>query len=168
MVEDHSGFNALGNIIFTGGGLPFANMYAQDNTTPTVITTAGKPDKVQVVIFDTNGPSNNATPDHTNNNITIVKASRYLVTVAIIVSGSGGDADDFGFSLWRNNGNVEFPNVHGHRTMSGGAGDRGSVHLSGIITLAVDDTLEVWVWNEDDTDNLTIDDISLSIVQIGS
>ena len=167
MVENHSGFNALGDVTFIGGGLVFANMFAQDNATPTTITTAGKANKVQIVIFDTNGESNNATPDHINDHITILKAGKYLVLIDITASGAGGDTDRFGFSLYKNNGATEFPQVHGHETMAGGAGDINDIALTGIIDAAANDTIEIWVWNEDDTDNLTIDDISLTLVQIG-
>ncbi len=158
-----------GDVTFTGAGkgLPYADLYVQDNTTPTVITTAGKANKVQLTIFDTNGLSNNATPDHTNDHITIVKAGVYFVSIDITASGVGGDQDKFGFSLYKNNGATEFPNVHSHETMAGGVGDINDLNMSGIVDLAVDDTIEIWLWNEDDTDNILIDDVSLNLMQLG-
>lgn len=157
-----------GDVTFVGGaGLAYANMYAQDNAVATTITTAGIANKVQLTIFGVDGPSNNATPDHTNDHITITKAGHYLATVDITASGVGGDQDTFVFSLWKNNGNAEFANVHGHETMAGGVGDINDISLTGIIDLAVNDTIEVWCWNEDDNDNVLIDDISLTLVQVG-
>ena len=107
------------------------------------------------------------TPDHANDHITVVKAGVYKVSLDITASGAGGDTDRYGFSLYKNNGTVEFPNVHGHETMAGGAGDINDMNLSGFIDLAVSDTIEIWVWNENDTDNLTIDDINLSLFMVG-
>ena len=93
-----------GNVVFVGSaGLAFAEIYAQDNTTPTTITTAGKANKVQITIFDSNGLSNNCTPDHNNDHITITKAGIYKVNVDITSSGAGGDTDTLGFSLYKNN-----------------------------------------------------------------
>ena len=160
--------SGIGDVLFVGGaGLVYANMYAHDNATPTTITTGGEANKVQIVIFNANGLSDNMTPDHNNDHITVVKAGHYIAHVSITASGAGGDQDEFGFGMWKNNGNTEFPNVHGHRNLAGGAGDIGSIHLSGIVDLAANDTIEVWCWNEDDTDDVTIDDISLSLIQIG-
>ncbi len=158
-----------GDAFFVGSGTgwPYANIYAQDNATPTTISLAGKANKVQITVFDTNGLSNLCTPDHTNDHITIVKAGVYIVHLDITASGAGGDQDKFGFSLYKNNGTTEFPNVHGHETMAGGAGDINDIMLVGLIDVAVNDTIEVWVWNEDDTDDLTIDDIGLTLIQVG-
>jgi hypothetical protein len=39
--------------------------------------------------------------------------------------------------------------------------------LSGIIDLAVNDTIEVWIWNNTNADDIIIDDINLSLVQVG-
>lgn len=160
--------SSTGDAVFVGSsGLVFGEIYAQDNAVPTAIAIAGKANKVQVTVFDTNGQSNNATPDHASDHITVIKAGMYMANISMSVSGAGGDADDFGFSIWKNDGNTEFANLHTHRKLAGGAGDRGSVSMSGIIDCAVDDTIEVWTWNEDDTDNLTIDDITLTLVQVG-
>ena len=42
-----------------------------------------------------------------------------------------------------------------------------SISLSGIATLAVGDTVEVWIQNETGTNDVIVEDISLSIVQVG-
>ena len=43
----------------------------------------------------------------------------------------------------------------------------GSVTISGILDLAVNDTIELWCWNEDSTDDLIVDDATMTLIQIG-
>ena len=163
---DGTNWNILS--IISGNMLARAEIYAYDVGVAITIAAAGKANKVQITSFTTNGAFSNMTPDHSNDHITVVRAGIYLCTASIhIESVGGGGADEFGFSVWKNNGATEFQNCHGHRLLAGGGGDTGSVGLSGHIDLAVNDTIEVWCWNEDSTDNLIIDDITLSLVQIG-
>lgn len=150
-----------------GTGLPYGEIFAQDNTTPTTITSAGKVNKVQITIFDTDGLSNLTTPDHTNDHITIVKAGVYKVSVSMSVASSAGDADKLGFSVYKNNGATEFPNIHFHRDFTAGTGLTGSASMVGLIDVAVDDTIELWGWNEDDTDNFLMEDVTMVIDQKG-
>ena len=161
--------SATGDVVFVGsGGLAFADICANDVADELTITTAGQANKVQITSFNNNGVSNNMTPDHTNDHITVTKAGMYLCTVSMsISSAAAGGADDIGFAVYKNNGNTEFINCHGHRTLGGGGTDRGSCSMSGIIDLAVNDTIEVWIWNEDSTDNVVVDDLTLSLVQVG-
>lgn len=161
--------SATGDTTFVGSaGLPFGEIYANDVADTLTITASGQANKVQITSFAVDGVSNNATPDHTNDHITITKAGMYLCTVSMSISSAGGGgADDIGFAVYKNNGATEFANLHGHRKLAGGGGDRGSCTMSGIIDLAVNDTIEVWIWNEDSTDNLVVDDITLSLCQIG-
>lgn len=158
-----------GDQTFVGSaGLPFAEIYANDVADELTITTAGQANKVQITSFAVDGVSNNTTPDHTDDHVTVVKAGMYLCTVSMsISSAAAGGADDIGFAVYKNNGATEFANCHGHRTLSGGGTDRGSCSMSGIIDLAASDTIEVWIWNEDSTDNVVVDDITLSLCEIG-
>ena len=157
-----------GNMFFVGtAGLPFAEIYAQDINSTVTITIAGKSNKVQVTAFNVNGNSNNCTPDHTNDHITITKAGMYKCSVSLAIESPAASPVQLGASVWKNNGATEFANVHAHRDMAGGSADRGSVCMSGIVDLAVNDTIELWVWNETSTDNFLIDDVTLSLFQIG-
>lgn len=79
----------------------------------------------------------------------------------------GGGAHVVGYSVYKNNGTTEFSNLHGQRQLSGGGTDEGSTTLSGLISLAVNDTIEVWIWDLTGTDNIIIDDINLSLIQSG-
>ena len=148
--------------------IAFGEIYASDVSDELTVTTAGQDNRIQITSFDTNGLSNRTAPDHTNDHIEIVEAGKYLCTVSMAISSAGaGGADDVGFSVYKNDGETELLNCHGHRKLAGGGTDRGSCSISGIIDLDVDDTIEVWVWNEDSTDNIIIDDITLSLVKVG-
>ena len=166
---NYMSIDKVGDVTFVGGaGLVFAEIYANDTNTTITIIALGQANKIQVTSFDTNGFSNNMTPDHTNDHITVTKAGIYLCTVSIsCASAAAGAADKFGFAIYKNNGAVEFANLHGHRKLGGGGGDFGSVSINGIIDLAVNDTIELWCWNEDSTDNLVVDDVTISLVQVG-
>lgn len=161
--------SATGDQVFVGsGGLPFAEIYVADANDTITIAAQGKANKVQITSFTTNGVSNNMTPDHTNDHITVVKAGMYLCNVSMhLKSAAAGGADTFGYSVYKNNGATEFANLHGQRDVAGGGGDEGSISLSGIIDLAANDTIEVWIWNIDSTDDIIVDDINLSLLQIG-
>lgn len=161
--------DATGDMVFVGGaGLCFADMYAADASDTITISVTGKANKVQITSFTANGVSNNCTPDHTNDHITITKAGMYLCNVSIhAISTGGGGADNYGYSVYKNNGATEFVNLHGQRDLTGGGGDEGSMTLSGIIDLAAADTIEVWIWNNTNADDIVIDDINLSLVQVG-
>lgn len=151
-----------------GSGLPYGEIYAADANNTLTITTTGKANKVQITSFTANGVSNLMTPDHTNDHITITKAGVYKCNMSMhLESVGGGGADNYGYSVYKNNGATEFANLHGQRDLSGGGGDEGSVSVSGLIDLAVNDTIEVWIWNNTNADNIIIDDINLSLVQVG-
>lgn len=164
-----SSFNNLyigGDIFMTddGGGLTFGEIYVKDNATTTTLNSAAK---VQITIFDTDGESNNSTPDHTNDHITITKAGKYLITVSLSVENGAGAAHKIDASIWKNNGATEFNNIHSHRDLSAGT-DLGALALSGIVDLSVNDTIEVWLDTDRGSDSVvTVEDITLSLVQIG-
>ncbi len=166
---DQTTIDSNGNVIFIGaGGLPFAGISAEDVMSTVTITGTGVANKVQVTAFDTNDPSNNATPDHANDHITIVKSGMYYCSVSISVESTvPGAAALIDAEVWVNNGATDKHNCHAHRNLSGGGSDFGAMTLSGIIDLAEDDTVEVWMWNETNTANIIIDNITLSLIQIG-
>ena len=140
-----------------------AEISAYDSGVELTISAAGIANKVQITTFDTNGASYGMTPDHTNDHITVDKAGKYLCTLSLSAESAGGGAAEYGFSIWKNNGATLFENCHTHRKLAGGTGDVGSLSISGIIDLAVSDTIELWVYNEDGTQNIVIDDVTLSL-----
>jgi len=155
--------SSTGDVVFVGAaGLAFGEIYVQGNSTADTVATATN---TQVTRFDTNGVSNNMTPDHTNDHITVTKAGMYLCTISFSFSGSG--SVDWTFSLYKNNGNTEFPNVHTNRKL-GAAGDVGSASMSGIVDLAVNDTIELWMQHAAGVNkDITMQDCTLSLIQIG-
>ena len=158
-----------GDLTFKGtAGLAFGEIYAADVADTITITAQDEPNKVQITSFDVNGVFNNTTPDHDNDHILITVAGMYLCNVSIhAISTGGGGSDNYGYSVYKNNGATQFFNLHGQRDLTGGGGDEGSMTLSGIIDLAVNDTIEVWIWNNTNADDIVIDDINLSLVMVG-
>lgn len=161
--------NLTGDLVFTdGSGLAFGEIYTVAAGDELTIGGTGVANKVQITSFTVDGLSNNMTPDHTNDHITVTKAGMYLCTVSLHVESAGaGGADVFAFTVYKNDGQTAFANVHAHRQLAGGGGDVGSVSLSGIIDLAEDDTIELWAWNEDSTDNLVVQDVTMALTMIG-
>ena len=159
----------IGDMYFSvaGSGLPRASIYAYNAGDTITISGTGIANKEQITTFDTNDVSNLATPDHANDHITIDKAGDYLVLVSISISSTGGTAYKMDFGVFKNGGTVQFQGLNSHRNLSGGGGDDGSVSISDVVTFAATDTVEVWCWNETNTNNIVIDDITLTVVQVG-
>lgn len=135
---------------------------AENNAIETVISTINV--WVQVTVFDTNGLSKNATPDHTNDHITVDRPGVYAIAFsASVLSGVGAGAV-FECEARLNNGATSLPNVHWDRALTGGGGDVGSTSGGpGLVTLAAGDTVEVWVRNKTNTTNITFENIALTI-----
>lgn len=117
-----------GNMMFVGGGLVYGEIYTEDNTGQQELTTS----MALITNFDTNGLSNQTTPDQANNKITIKKKGVYKVCASISVeSVTGGGAFDIEIDVFWN-GTTQ-PQLHAHRSMSGGGGDIGSIAITGFI-----------------------------------
>jgi hypothetical protein len=147
----------------SGGAGIYAEISASDASDTIAIGSSGQANKVQVTTFNTNGNSNDMTPDHTNDHITCDVAGDYVCSVNITAESVPGAGYQVGFSVYKNNGATEFVNVHAHHDFTGGGGDTDSISMSGNITLAVNDTIELWVWNETSTSNVIIDDVTLHL-----
>lgn len=166
---NYTSIDATGDVNFVGGaGLAYGEVSGYDVAATITISGTGIANKVQITSFDTDGPSNDTTPAHGTDDVTITNAGRYLVTVSTTISSAGGGgADTIGLAVYVNNGATLQSNCHAHRKLAGGGGDIGSVSISGICTFAASDTVELWIWNEDSTDDVVVDDCTLSVVQIG-
>ena len=164
--SDNLTIDGAGDVLFSGGGgLAFGEISVKDNA---AATTLNGTTKVQVTDFDTNGPSNNTTPAHATDDITIIKAGMYMIVVSVTVINGAAQEVALDVSVWTNNGGTELLNLHADRTLTGGSGDVGSMSLSGIADLAVDDTVELWAAitvtaNRD----VIFQDVTLTLVQIG-
>jgi len=147
----------------------YGEVYAYETNTTITISGTGIANKVQVTAFTVNGPSNNTTPDHTSDHIVVGRTGTYLIDVSLTISSAmAGGADDIGAGVFKNNGATQLQNLHANRTLAGGGVDNGSIGMSGLAALTLNDTVEVWIWNYDSTDDIVVDDINLRIVQIVS
>lgn len=165
---NYTEFSTTGDQAFVGSaGLPYGEIYAYDTNATITIGGIGIVNKAQITLFAVNGLSNNMTNDHTNDHITIVKAGIYKVNISVSAESTGGTIYKLGIGLFKNDGTVQFTNVHVHRNLSGGGGDVGSLNMTGLIDVSASDTIEVWLWNETNTNNVVIDDINLNLIQIG-
>lgn len=155
------------DLIFTGesSGLPFGGIYAEDNAAQTAIAVTLT--WYQVTVFDTNDLSNNTTPDHTNDHVTIIEPGKYYISVSASILSVAGPGATFECEVKTNNGAVAHLNIHWDRALSGGGGDVGSTSMSGFADLAAGDTVEVWVQNKTGTENIIFEDISLSVIMVG-
>ncbi len=156
--------DGTGNMVFVGGaGLPFAEIYARDNTATTSTSTT----KAQILIFDTDGEFNNMTPDHTNDHIIVTKAGKYKIDASISIKNSSGSAHVISLEMYKNDGAVVFNNIHAGRTLGTGT-DVGNLTMSGIVDLAVNDTIEFWITSDSGTARtVTVEDIDFCAIQIG-
>lgn len=146
-----------------GGGVDYGDMYVQGNALATGIAVQNT--WYQVTIFGNDGESNNTTPDHTNDHITILQAGRYMVSVSSCFS--GGANKTYEMQVKKNNGGTSFVNAYITRKLGAG-GDIGSISLSGIIDLDANDTVELWIRCTDGvTADATVCNANLALVQIG-
>ena len=142
----------------------YASIYVETNSTATTIASSSTDfsNKVQVTIFDTNGAASDATPDHTNDHITIGEAGDYDIVAT--VSFSGANSATYSLGIFKNNGATQL----GPRTTRklGTGGDVGAcVVASGVVTLAAADTVELWIQNEGGTGDPTVQDSILSVTR---
>jgi len=160
---------ADGDMNFVGGaGLQFAEIYGYDTATTITISGTGIANKAQITAFAVDGQANGSSvPDHTNDHITIGKAGKYEIICIIAAESGAGTGFKAAFNVYINNGATQLQNLHAHENFAGGGGDYRCVALSGYANFAVNDTVEVWCWNETNTDDIIIDDINLTVKQIG-
>lgn len=154
------------NLYFTGsGGLTFGEVWCSGVATEITIGTVN--DHYQMPYFQTDGLSNNASPSFGNNEIMITHGGIYRISCSLAVKSVAGGAQVFHFEIKKNNGAVSYENIHAHLKMAGGGTDTGAVTLSGLASLVVDDTVELWVKNDTNNSNMIVEDCNINIVMIG-
>jgi len=141
MVQKHSGFELLGDVICTGSGsgLVFGEVYYHGAGSDIVM--AAQDTWYQFTGFDTDGVSNNMTPDHTNDHITVLKAGIYLL--ALSISTKSATADNYKIGVALNNGDTYLAVSDIHVTTIAGAKVEAAAVVA-LVTLAANDTVEVW------------------------
>lgn len=165
-VADWNADHEIGDIIFpAGAGLCFGEIYHHDGGVDTIL--AAQDTWYQMNIFSINGGSNNTTPDHTNNHITITEAGKY--SVSYHASTKSAAANKYNMGVLKNNGAVNFLNSHTHRVTS--VAERvDTVSATAICDLEEGDTVELWVKRIDGgavAKTLTTETAALNVTQIG-
>ena len=131
-----------------------------DNTTPLSISITPP---VQVLSWDTNGLSKGVTPNYTQGHMTVKKTGIYVATFHCHVSNNEGTAHTVSLTMWANDGNIEFPNIHAHRKLTGGTGDVGAASGGGHVYLEAGDTVELWATGSVDAKAVILEDITFYI-----
>jgi hypothetical protein len=158
-----------GDLLFptSGGGMSFAGISAKNNVTATTITTANT--YVQFTGFDTDDAANNLTPDYTNAHITVDTAGFYEISAAISASSLGGTAYTINVQIMINNGASTFNNLHSHRRLSGGGTDSGFLAIGpSAVSLSASDTVELWVENQTNTNDVLFENVALYVKKVGA
>ncbi len=149
----------------SGSAGAHASITVEGNVTDTVISGSSSDfsNKVQIAVFDTDGVENGLDGDHTNDHITVGSTGEYYVQANL--SFSNGSADTISYALFINNGATQLGSRATRKLGTGG--DVGSSTCSGIFSLTAGDTIEVWIQNEDATDNVLMEDGSLVVMGVG-
>ena len=119
-------------------------------------------------VFDTKSHDNGGvTSNQANEQITVTKAGDYKITSCFVVENNAGSGHVVEAEIQANNGTKFFSNLHQHRTLAAGT-DKGTMSLCGIVTLAVDDDIELWLSSDSGAaKNVTVSEASMSLIQIG-
>lgn len=153
------------DLIFAdGGGLVRGGISVVGNTNETIIEFANT--EVKIAVFDTNAPSRNVTPNHRNDRIVISKAGDYLIIGSITLNSVGGAGSTAQIVVRRNS--VLCGALRSGREIGAGGGiESGSMSVSDICTLSAGDVLTVWIKNKTNARNYVVENITLSVLQVG-
>lgn len=162
--------NIKGDMEFStsGAGLPFGEIYVNNNAATMSVVSGSW---TQVTDFNTNGQSNQCTPDHTNDHITIDVTGIYLVTCSITTyRGVGTGAWVVTFQIYTNNGTTPYPNLYNScDNFPSGIFPTRSFSISGIAAFTANDTVELWATaSSAPATSIAVTDATLSVVQIGA
>jgi len=156
-----------GDLVFdsAGKGLPYGEIYYMGAGFDTGLV--AQDTYYQILGFDTDGISNLATPDHTNDHITITKTGAYQVQFSI--SGRSANPTTFQFMVRKNNGTVALTNIMVHRTTSA-ANRVATGACTGLVALTAGDTIELWIQRVTGAavnKIITLEHVVLNLVMIG-
>lgn len=118
----------------------------------------------QIDKFDEDSPADGATPDHTNDHITIDATGTYEVRLNCSFSGSASDTYQVAVRI--NDGASQAGNVLRSRGLGVG-GDVGACNAGDIVALTLGDTVEMWVrCTTDAGNNITVENANLYVRQL--
>ena len=150
-----------GDIIPTGAGsgLAYGGIAAYSNTTATASPGAEQYTIVQG-IYDEASPVNAVAADYTAGTLTVTNAGVYLVNVSVAFFGQNGDTVDF--SIFKDGSKIS--SLHVTRKL--GSNDVGVISISGLLEMAASGYIDLRCESYGG-DSVTVDDVNMSLVQVG-
>jgi hypothetical protein len=150
-----------------GTGVPYGDMYT--NTTISVVISDNNPTEILDATSDgwTVGQTNLVTfpTGGDEHYISVDKAGRYLIVWSIsCAQNSPTAAIELGLGIMVN-GTAQNQGQT-HRTIAN-ATDKGNAGGTGILDLAADDQISLYIANETNTTNIDVEHANVSVVQIG-
>ena len=138
-----------------------AEIFTNGNTVPTTLTTAGE--WKQFLGFATLGQSRGAIGEPAEDHILIQRAGVYSVKGSFSFSGS--NSRTYEVEVMCLNGTIPHPNLHTEIKLNAN-GYAGSCSVSGSALFTAGATVEVWIRCLDGSNDPTIRDINLSVMEI--
>lgn len=138
-------------------------MFMQNNATATVIATSGTFVKVAGV---TTASADNAKYLHANNRLTndAVRTRKYLIQASLSFTSGNSNECEFGF-FDSELGAIRTPSRT--RSTANSSGRAENVSMMCVVNHMQGDYIEVWATNNSTPNNITVEDLNVTITQIG-
>lgn len=138
-------------------------MFMQNNATATVIATSGTFVKVAGV---TTASADNAKYLHANNRLTndAVRTRKYLIQASLSFTSGNSNECEFGF-FDSELGAIRTPSRT--RSTANSSGRAENVSMMCVVNHMQGDYIEVWATNNSTSNNITVEDLNVTITQIG-
>lgn len=149
-----------------GSGLVFSQIYTQGGSSTLVLP--AQDTWYQITAFTVNGDSNMATPDHTNDHITIPIRGRYLTQSSLAISSA--TTNEYVFEIQVSNGGFGIVNTDGRRTTTNADEVYTTNGMSSIVEFWGAETVELWIKRIDGgavSSTIKIVDASITLNQVG-
>lgn len=146
----------------------YAQISVENNSTATTVasTQSDWSAKSQFVGFADNAAEMlSATPDHTNDHITINSGGVWEVTATLTLSGSVA-SDLWELAFFVDNGSLKLTPKQGVNIIHAGFTYSNQVTVSGLATLSENDTVELWVQRTNGTGTLTITNAVMTATKV--
>jgi hypothetical protein len=157
--------NDAGDDEWVAGNSAYGELYVTDGAGTQDLTTAGTAYKINQ--FTADGASLNTTPAHANDKITATYAGLYRVDLSMSFSGTASKWFEIAIYTGPSGSTTEETNLMCKRALGAG-GDVGAVGISGLVTLAASDDVEVYVKSQSNGDDIVVEFANLTIQKIGS
>ena len=138
-------------------------LFMQNNATATVIATSGTFVKVAGV---TTASADNAKYLHANNRLTndAVRTRKYLIQASLSFTSGNSNECEFGF-FDSELGAIRTPSRT--RSTANSSGRAENVSMMCVVNHMQGDYIEVWATNNSTTNNITVEDLNVTITEVG-